>query len=184
MGKKNFLITGRPGVGKTTAVLRVVEMLKKKGISVGGFVSKEVRVGRTRAGFKVVDLGTGREGYLARAGRGRGPRVGKYVVNLAEFEDIGVKAVEEALEGDEVVVIDEIGPMELYSGKFREVVEKALNSGRVVLATIHWRAGRDEFGRRILSRRDVEVIELNLGNRDRVPREIFERILSCLKDYR
>ena len=178
---KNFLITGRPGIGKTTAVVRVVELLRREGIEVGGFISEEIRVRGTRVGFRVVDLKTGRQGYLARVGRGRGPRVGKYVVDLEEFERIGVRAVESAISEAEVVVVDEIGPMELYSRRFREVVERALDSDKVVLATIHWRAGKGEFGRKILSRRDIEILRLDFENRDRVPMELFEKIADLLK---
>jgi nucleoside-triphosphatase len=55
---KNVLVTGRPGVGKTTAVTRAVEELKKHGLRVGGFISREERKEGVRTGFVVIDLET------------------------------------------------------------------------------------------------------------------------------
>ncbi|MEM2795263.1 MAG: NTPase, partial [Thermofilaceae archaeon] len=134
---KNLLITGHPGVGKTTAVLKVTEELRKLGIHVGGFISREIRESGVRTGFVVVDLSTGEEAYLARVGKGL-PRIGKYVVLVGELERVGVKAIIKALEISDVIVIDEIGPMKLYSPLFRKAVVKALNSSKPVIATIHF----------------------------------------------
>lgn len=177
---KNLLITGHPGVGKTTAVLKAAEELRKQGVHVGGFISREIRESGVRTGFVVVDLSTGEEAYLARVGRGL-PKIGKYVVLVNELERVGVKAVLKALENSDVVVIDEIGPMELYSQLFREAVVKALNSSKPVIATIHFRAREDSFGRTVLSREDVAIILLTPHNRDKVPHLIFEHVLMKLR---
>lgn len=177
---KNLLITGRPGIGKTTAVLKAVEELRRRGVHVGGFISREVREAGVRTGFVIVDLSTGEEAYLARVGGGL-PKVGKYTVLVSELERVGVRAVLKALESSDVVVIDEIGPMELYSQLFKETVVKALNSLKPVIATIHFRAREDPFGRMVLSRDDVTVISLLPHNRDKVPRFIVEQVLTRLK---
>ncbi len=176
---KNLLITGRPGIGKTTAVLKAVEKLRRRGVHVGGFISREVREAGVRTGFVIVDLSTGEEAYLARVGGGL-PRVGKYTVLVSELERVGVRAVFKALESSDVVVIDEIGPMELYSQLFKEAVVKALNSFKPVIATIHFRAREDPFGRMVLSREDVAVISLLPHNRDTVPHLIVEHVLTKL----
>lgn len=177
---KNLLITGRPGIGKTTAVLKAVEGLRRRGVHVGGFISREVREAGVRTGFIIVDLSTGEEAYLARVGSGL-PKVGKYTVLVSELERVGVRAVLKALESSDVVVIDEIGPMELYSQLFKEAVVKALNSLKPVIATIHFRAREDPFGRAVLSRDDVTVISLLPHNRDKVPHFIVEQVLTKLK---
>ena len=82
-----MLLTGSPGVGKTSVLLRIVESLKAKGYSVGGMVSREVRVGRDRVGFEILDLNTGRKGWLAHVAQKQGPQVGRYRVNLEDLEE-------------------------------------------------------------------------------------------------
>ena len=177
--RKNVLVTGRPGIGKTTVVLKVADILRARGLVVGGMVSKEVRRGGVRVGFLLRDLLTGDEGYLARVGAGR-PRVGKYVVLLDELERVGVGAIERAIRDADVVIIDEIGPMENYSRRFRSAVLEALSSPKPVLATIHVRARRHPFGRQVLSRSDCEVIEVTFSNRNSLPSRIAEKLCQAL----
>jgi len=177
---KNFLVTGRPGVGKTTCLKRLAEILVSRGVTVGGMITLEVREAGVRKGFEVVDLLSGRRGVLASTGAGEGPRVGRYVVNLRDLEDVGVSAVRNAVDKASVVIIDEIGPMELLSESFKEAVTSALNSEKPVAASIHERARENPFGRSVLERRDVELIPLSLANRERVPAELARKIANLL----
>ena len=71
MNKRIFLLTGSPGVGKTTLLLKVVEALRAKGYSVGGMISREVRSCGTRIGFEILDLNTGKSGWLAHKPKDR-----------------------------------------------------------------------------------------------------------------
>ena len=143
--KRLLLITGPPGSGKTTALLGAVGRLRSAGFSVGGFATKEVREGGAdagvRVGFEVIDLHSGKRGWLARAGSKRGPRVGRYTVDLDSFESVAVPAIIYAMERCGAVAIDEVGPMELFSRGFRGAVESALGSGKLLIATVHWRSG-------------------------------------------
>jgi nucleoside-triphosphatase len=178
--RKNVLVTGRPGIGKTTCLQRASELLISRGVRVGGMITLEKREGGVRVGFEVRDVLSGAVGTLASVGSGAGPRIGRYVVNLADLERVGVEAISRALRDAQVVVIDEIGPMELLSGKFVDAVFSALDSPKPVLATIHVRAGETEVGRRILSRGDVRVFELTLANRDKIPYELARAVASIL----
>ncbi len=174
------MITGRPGIGKTTAIKKVADLLRTRGVKVGGMITLEVRERGRRVGFKIVDLATGREGVLAWVGSSGGPRVGKYVVNLRDLEDVGVRAILDAIEFAEVVFCDEIGPMELHSDKFKEAIERALASDKQFVGTIHIRADRDPFCRYLKERYRLKIIELTLANRDRIPLEISSEILRVL----
>jgi len=178
--QKNFLVTGRPGIGKTTCLQRASELLVSRSVRVGGMITLEKRERGVRVGFEVRDVLCGATGTLASVGGGVGPRVGRYVVNLADLERVGVEAIYRALREAQVVVIDEIGPMELLSRRFVDAVFSALDSPKPVLATIHVRAGETEVGRRILSRSDVKVYELTLANRDRVPIELSRAVANLL----
>jgi len=177
---KNFLVTGRPGIGKTTCLTRTVEILTSRGVSVGGMVTYEVREKGERIGFNIRDVFTGKEGVLARVGLASGPRVSKYTVNLHDLETTGVEAIRSALRECQVVVIDEIGPMELYSKSFLAAVTSALNSEKPVIATIHERAQSFEEGRRILGRSDVKLYTLTLANREAMPSRIAREVASLL----
>jgi len=177
--KKAFLLTGRPGVGKTTVLLRVVEKLRRQGFNIGGLISREVREDGFRVGFKIIDLDSGREGWLAHVRQPVGPKVGKYRVCMRDLESIGVEAILRATRESHVAVIDEIGPMELFSQLFRKAVIEALNSEKTILGTIHYR-GKTPFIAEIKRREDVKIIEVTRRNREELPEEICRDVLRIL----
>jgi len=155
----NVLLTGRPGIGKTTLIKRLIEATP---LSKGGFYTEEVREQGQRVGFSLTTL-DGKRSLLAHIKIKSPYRVGRYGVDIDTFETIGVESIRKAISTNELIIIDEIGRMELFSNKFREVVVQALKTGRV-LATI--KKGRGYFIDKIKSRRDVKVLEVNIENRE------------------
>jgi nucleoside-triphosphatase THEP1 len=173
-GKKNILLTGRPRVGKSTLVRRVIERLRERGFTkMGGFYTLEVSQGGNRIGFDIHTL-DGRIGRLARVDLESRFRLGKYGIDMEQFESVAVPALEEAIRLGCLVVIDEIGFMELKSRRFRERVEEALSSPASVLAAIM--RNRFDFPDAIKAREDVLLITVTVENRDRLVEEIVERI--------
>lgn len=162
------LITGLPGCGKTTLCRKIIQALKDKNIC--GILSEEIREGGERKGFKIIDIKTGAEGILAHVAQKEGPRVGKYRVNLGDVDKFS-GAMEE---GCDLIVIDEVGPMELHSEKFIRVVEVAFESGRSVIATIHYKS-RHPLVEELKRRKDVIIYEINEANRNKVLEEILRR---------
>lgn len=179
MEKRVLLLTGSPGVGKTTVLLRVVESLKTKGYSVGGMISREVRSGGARVGFEVLDLSSDRRGWLAHVNQPSGPQVGRYRVNLEDLNDIGAEAIVKAVESCDVIAIDEIGPMELFSERFREAVGKAIESGKVVVGVVHWKA-RDRLIEEVKKREDTEILEVTSENRNKLHENIVGKVIEFL----
>ena len=168
-------ITGQPGVGKTTVCKAVVDRL---GRSAGGMICSDITErdggggdsrGR-RVGFELLDLQTGVKGVLAHI-RGDGPRVGKYHVNLHDLDRIGVSAILSAV-GTDLIVIDEIAPMELTSQRFIQAVEEALASDRDMLVVLHQRSAHP-LAERI--RAEFDLITVTLDNRDVIVGEIAGR---------
>lgn len=159
-----LLITGRPRSGKTTLCKRIIDSLGSE-YTVGGMLTEEIKESGVRKGFKVMDLARGKEGVLAHINQRHGPRVGKYRVNLRDLEDVGAKAILHAKDACDLIVIDEVGPMELHSKAFMEAVGKAFNSDRHVIATIHYKS-RHELIERLKNRKDVTLVEINESNRD------------------
>jgi len=160
------LLTGRPGCGKTTLIKRVVNKLA---VQAGGFYTEEIRERRERVGFKIVTL-DGEEAVLAHVNFKTAERVGKYGLDLSRLESVGVEALRRALRARKLVVIDEIGPMELQSPIFRDVVNEAFNSDAPILATITARSF--PFTDAIKKRRDVTVIKVQHDNREQLVSEL------------
>jgi len=173
-----WLITGPPGIGKSTLISKVVLKLKSRGIIIGGCTSGEKRSGGTRSGFEVRDLTNGTRGELASTERRLGPKVGKYRVNLTDLASVGAKGLSDAAEGSELIVIDEIGPMELVSPEFRRAVRKCLDSGKPILAVAHARLEDDLLQE--LREKAKSSIELDLNNRDRAADEIAAEISAAV----
>lgn len=178
--KRVLLLTGNPGVGKTSVLIRTVNALKESGCKVGGIISREVREGGTRVGFEIVDLHSSRRGWLAHVNQKSGPQVGKYRVNIEDLNTIGVQAILGAVESCDVIAVDEIGPMELFSEKFKEAVRKTLESCKLVIAIIHWKA-QDVLVGEAWKREDAEIFTVTYGNREKLHEAIADKALRFLK---
>ncbi len=178
---KRILLTGRPGVGKTTLFMKLVDKIRNSGYKVGGFICPEVRVGGRRIGFRIITLDGSREGWLARRDAKDGvARLGSYLV-LGEAEKIGVYALQKAMESADLVAIDEIGPMELLLDNLRKEILKIISTGKPLLAVVHWRLRqRDPEIYYSLSRNSV-IYEVREDNRDRLLDEVYPRLLEMLK---
>jgi len=175
--KRLFFITGRPGIGKTTVLLNAANGLKNKGYSVRGMLSREVREKGTRVGFEIVDFATGQRGWLAHVSQPTGPQVSKYRVNLSDLDQIGVKAIQDALKDAEVVIVDEIGPMELFSSAFKDAVD----SQKLVLGVIHHSA-RDPLIDSIKGRNDTEIVEVTMENRQQLHNLLIQKTIQFLSE--
>jgi nucleoside-triphosphatase len=178
--KRVLLLTGSPGVGKTTVLMKTVNALKERGHSVGGVISREVREGGVRVGFEILDLQSSDRGWLAHVNQKSGPQVGKYRVNIQDLNAIGAQAISDALKNCDVTAIDEIGPMELFSENFKEAVRKALESHILVIAIIHWKAHNALIGE-ARNREDAEVITVTHENRERLHEQVAEKALRFLE---
>ena len=179
MKKRLLFITGSPGTGKTTVLLKTVEVLKARGYSVGGMISREVRTHGTRVGFEILDLSSGRKGWLAHVNQIHGPKVGRYHVNLENLNNIGVDAIIKAIENFDVIAIDEIGPMELHSERFRETVKRAVKNGKLLIGTVHWKA-RDKLIEKVKAREDAEIYRVTYENRGNLHKIIVEKAAEFL----
>ena len=172
-------MTGEPGCGKTTAVKKICGMLLTRSRKFGGVVSGEIRERGTRVGFSLEDLATHETGTLAHVNRNDGPRVGKYHVNLADIQRIGVTAIKRAVVEADVIIVDELGPMELHSMPFILAVEMALAAPKPFVGTIHKRASHPLVAA-IKSNQTYQILEITSENRDELPNTIVETIQSTI----
>ena len=130
--KQVYLLTGKPGAGKTSLIKQTVAGMGGKA---GGFYTEEIRSGGARLGFRLVTL-DGESAILSHVNINSPYRVSKYGVDIDNLDRVGVSALHKAAEECNLVIIDEIGKMELFSVNFREAVLRIIDSGKRVLGTI------------------------------------------------
>ncbi|MHB8606578.1 MAG: NTPase [Thermoplasmatota archaeon] len=170
-------ITGLPSVGKTRTLLKIVEKLEEKETIVGGMVTESIDDGPVRKGFKIVNWLTKEEGVLAHIDfKDAKIQVGKYGVDLNALESLGVPAIEQAIREAEVIVIDEVGKMEMESDKFCLAVKAALDSTKPMIMTLH-KKSRNPLLQDIRRRDDIRILEVTRINRNLLPYKI-EKLLE------
>jgi nucleoside-triphosphatase len=172
----NILLTGRPGAGKTTVLMRALERLG--GIEVGGFYTEEIREEHHRVGFDAVTL-SGRRATLAHVGVKSRHRVGRYGVDVQAFERL---VLPELARTCDVMLIDEIGKMECFSASFVKAARRLLDGTTLVVASVA--ATGPGLIRDVKDRRDVELWEVTRANRDELPQALMRRIEGGQTDER
>ena len=166
----NLLITGVPGVGKTTFIIRLSEALED--LQPCGFVTREIREAGTRIGFEIIGYDGSRR-LLSHVDIRSRYRVGKYGVDIEGFEEY-LALLDLERTGVRPVIIDEIGKMECYSPFFRDLIVRLLESDRLFVATIARRG--TPFIESVKGREDVVKFEITRQNRDLLLPEVLERI--------
>jgi nucleoside-triphosphatase len=160
--KRVYLLTGRPGTGKTSLVKQVVARVRGKA---GGFYTEEIRSRGMRQGFRLITL-DGRGATLSSLDIDSSYRVSKYGVDIDSLDRVGVFALLQAAEECDLVVVDEIGKMELLSAKFRETVLQIIDSGQRVLGTIM--LGPNQWADDIKRKPQVNLVEVTRANHHKV----------------
>jgi len=170
-----ILLTGPPGYGKTTAVVKIVGTLDARRIA--GFCTEEIRDAGKRRGFGWRRL-DGRTGILAHVDI-RGPhRVGKYGVDIEGFDRDVVPVLNPGATHADLFVVDEIGKMECFSKIFVEAVRRLLDSDKCVLATVARKGGG--FIREAKEHSSIRLLSLTAANRDDVAKQVAA-MLAALK---
>jgi nucleoside-triphosphatase len=167
-----LLLEGRPGSGKTTVVARLVELLRTERVAVTGFLTRELRERGQRVGFALETL-DGRRGLLAHVSVRGGPRVGRYGVTHDDLERLAIPALGAPAD---VVVVDELGKMELSCAAFRDAVVALLDRPAALVATVHARP--DPFTDELKRRPAVAVLRVTRSSRDDLPNELARRLRS------
>jgi nucleoside-triphosphatase len=161
-------VTGSPGVGKSTLVAKAAAAT---GMRVGGVLARDRRHKDRRTGFELLDLASGAVGILADE-TGTGSQLGKFCVHPEDLDGIGAKAIEDALKC-ELIVVDEVGPMELTSHRFVSAVEMAISSPLPMLVVLHeWSNHR--LAKKIRS--TFKVMTVTRENRDSLVGEVVRNL--------
>src|SRR5919201_4792352 len=172
-----IVLTGAPRVGKTTALMQVAQALKERGVKVGGVVSRELRTNNNnniRIGFEFIDLATNDSNVLASI-TGDDRNIGKYFVNVAGC-GFAAERLTNAVRNSDVIICDEIGPMEVKSREFIDSVKNLLDVDKKVIVVVHQKLQHllaDEF-----RNKSSLLIKLNLENREKVNEILLDRLIA------
>jgi nucleoside-triphosphatase len=161
------LITGKPGVGKTTFIQKVVSRMGDD-VRAAGFYTSEIRSKGSRLGFELRGL-NGVRRTLAHVDFDSRDRVSKYGVDTAGFEEF-LRKLDLMNPDVELIVIDEIAKMELFSNFFRALVREAFDSDKCILASIALKG--EGLIREIKERTDVHLFEVTRSNREQLLEEV------------
>jgi nucleoside-triphosphatase len=166
-------ITGLPNAGKTQALIKVIEMLEEGEQIVGGMITEPITKKNRRVGFYILDWVTKEKDVLAHVDFDSKVIVGRYKVNIEALERIGVSAIENAGENCDIIIIDEVGRMEVESEKFVEAVKKVLEEDKPLILTLHEKS-RNPLLQDIRRRDDVRILEVTPINRNLLPYKIIK----------
>jgi nucleoside-triphosphatase len=179
-----WLLTGEPSVGKSTAVSKILLSIRTAGYLPGGVVTREIRSHGERLGFSIVDISSEKSDILADVKGIIGPRLGKYRVNLKALSTIGVDALASAISRSDVMVVDEIGPMELMSPEFRKAIHlTVLETPKPALCAVHKRF-QDPLIDEIRKSPESLEQEITFENRDELPAIVAKDIIQYLESRR
>jgi nucleoside-triphosphatase len=165
---KNLLLTGPPGCGKTTAVCRLIEHLAD--LRLAGFYTQELREGGGRVGFEAVGLTTGRHTLLAHVRSRSRHRVGRYGVEVPALARLVESELCGAVGEEDLLVIDEVGRMELFCDEFVDAVRRLLDGPVPLAATVAVRG--EGLIKEAKAREDVRLVEVPQENREGLPAEM------------
>ena len=171
-------ITGMPSVGKTQTLIKIIEFLEQSGYAIGGMITEPIVERKKRVGFYVADWQTKVKEVFAHIDIDSKDRVGKYGVDTSALERIGVPAIESAIANEEIniIIIDEIGKMEMLSERFCEMVIEALDSDKPIMVTLH-KKSRTPLLQDVRRRDDIRILEVTHVNRNLLPYKI-EKIME------
>ena len=163
-----LLLTGMPGIGKTTVIRKVAAAMQQHHL--GGFYTEEIREAGQRKGFRLVTFNQD-QGIIAHVGFDHRYRVGKYGVNVAAIDDYAERTLGVAGKID-VYLIDEIGKMECLSDVFVSRMQILLESNKPVVATVGKKGGGLIEAVKRWPR--SQLWEITRANRDALVKEVTE----------
>lgn len=172
---KKILLRGKPGIGKTTTIIKISS--KFSNAIFQGFYTQEVRLNNVRVGFDVISF-DGRKSILARKNIQTPHKVASYCVDIKSFEEIAIPALTPNNKS-KLFIIDEIGKMECFSEKFINCVKCLFISKYPIIATLPIYS--IPIINKILPNHNVEVIEINIQNREKICSYLINYIENILR---
>jgi len=166
-------ITGLPHAGKTVTLLKIIEMLEAEEFIVGGMITESIIFRNKRVGFYIMDWLTKKKRKFAHLNIESSIHVGRYGVDMKALETLGVKAIRSAMKEADVIIVDEVGKMEVESPNFVKAVKDALDSDKPLILTLH-KKSRNPLLQDIRRRDDIRILEVTPVNRNLLPYKVMK----------
>ncbi len=166
-------ITGLPNTGKTQLLMKIIDMLEAEEMIVGGMITEAIIFRNKKVGFYVIDWLTKKKRKFAHENIDSKIHVENYGVDMRALDAVGVKAIKAAIAEADVIIIDEVGKMEVESPGFVKVVNDALDCDKPLLLTLH-KKSRNPLLQDIRRRDDLRILEVTPVNRNLLPYKIMD----------
>ena len=175
---RNILLTGHPGVGKTTLVKKIIERFSH--LALTGFFTEEVRDKGSRVAFRAVAL-NGSSAIFAHRDFHTEPefRVGRYGVKTEVLETLVRAHLDPYRKAADLLIVDEIARMEVLSSSIKQALEAALDSECLLLGTVSLKG--TGFIKRVKNRKDVQVVKITRENRGAMEGQVCRRLLQLMR---
>jgi len=165
-------ITGLPNSGKTQLLMKIIEMLEAEDKVVGGMITEAIIFRNRKVGFYVVDWLTKKKRKFAHENIESLVHVEEYGVDMRALDAVGVKAIKNAIKDADVIIIDEVGKMEVESQGFVDAVNEAMDCDKPLIMTLH-KKSRNPLLQDIRRRDDLRILEVTPVNRNLLPYKIL-----------
>ncbi len=170
-------ITGLPNTGKTQLLMKIIDMLEAEEMIVGGMITEAIIFRNKKVGFYVIDWLTKKKRKFAHENIESKIHVENYGVDMRALDAVGVKAIKAAIAEADVIIIDEVGKMEVESPGFVQVVNDALDSDKPLILTLH-KKSRNPLLQDIRRRDDLRILEVTPVNRNLLPYKIMKLMMG------
>jgi len=174
--KSIFLLTGKPRAGKTTLIKKLIDEVGPE--ICGGFYTEEIKNETDRIGFRCVSI-TGESVEIAHVDSPSQVRIGRYGIDVERFENFAAKVLQDALRTKKIIVVDEIGFIQMLSADFRQTVQEIISANHIVLGTIpidsHPEIDKIKYAK------GVKLVSLNEFNREAVSEFMVKDISNALQ---
>ncbi len=166
-------ISGVIGIGKTDTLKRIISMLSEEGVNVGGMITEPILEDNRQMGFQVMNWKTKEKAVFAHLSLDSQIRIKGYGVDLDALNQVGVRAVKDAIRNEDMILVDEIGKMQVESEEFNKIVKIALNVNKPMILTFN-KKSRNPLLQDVRRRDDVRMLELTDVNRDLLPYKVVD----------
>ncbi len=173
-------ISGALGPQKSETIKSIIKMLDEEGFDVGGMVTEPIMEDNKRVGFQVMDWSTKEKAVFSHLDLQSSVEVKGYGVNLDSLNEVGVKAIKNAAKENDIILIDEIGKMQVESEKFCETIRSIYEVNKPLIITFE-KKSRNTLLQDLRRRDDVRMLELTNVNKDLLPYKVVELIKEELE---